>query len=108
MLPVTTPYAVVKRSDDKLTQLCIVMDHVKAIYDSYMSNPHLPRFTSFVSMNKAMRDAPYTGHPHPIIVTNIGVVERWLQTRWASSNGGDTTFEVHEIVFGHRWEDLQQ
>lgn len=85
-------------------RLFAVMAILKAQYDEYLANPHLPHLFPAQMRLAPPRVPVITSNPHATVITNLGVIEHSLASTWYPD--GDATkpplFEISALPFGHR------
>lgn len=85
-------------------RLLAVMALLRAQYDEYLANPHLPHLFPAQMRLAPPRVLVITSNPHATVITNLGVIEHSLASTWYLD--GDATkhplFEISALPFGHR------
>lgn len=84
------------------------MDRLKAEYDEYLSNPHLPHLNAHIFALKPLTVAPSATwrNPASLLVTNVGSLDRMIPlTYGVSTSAADSRseIEVQDLAFQHRW-----
>ncbi|OCH88432.1 hypothetical protein OBBRIDRAFT_780167 [Obba rivulosa] len=89
--------------EDEKMRLMEAMRLVKAQYDDYLANPHIPHLTAELMRIAAPREPQPSTNACVTTPTNLGVVEQTIPTEWHS--GGDTNepvLSLQDLSFGHR------
>lgn len=108
IVPVKVPFTTVQSETDPRKKLCAVMDRLKAEYDEYLSNPHLPHLNAHIFALKPLTVAPSSTwrNPASLLVTNVGSLDRMIPLTYgvsASATSSRPEIEVQDLAFQHRW-----
>ncbi|KAI0052058.1 hypothetical protein FA95DRAFT_1511280 [Auriscalpium vulgare] len=105
LVPTKTRYVDIPWSEQPKAQLLSLMQHVRAQYEFYLTNPHLPHFTAAaVALNPPLEPG-ISRNAFATTSTNLGVVEQTIPLEWRlrTANGdAGPALTVHEMAFGHR------
>lgn len=102
-LPITVPYKAIPVTQNSRDRLVGVMKVLKAQYDDYLSNPHLPHFMAAMVQLVPPRQPVVSTNPYATIATNIGLVEKTVAVRYEGGHPNETPlFEIQSMWVGHR------
>jgi len=104
-MPLSLRVKEVLACEDPRQRLLIALRQVKVQYDDYLKNPHLPHATAAVVTLAPPREIAISANPYASMITNLGVVDRMISTKWFAHDAdqqGTPLLEIVSMSVGHR------